>query len=47
MPHMKLGFTAFLISYDNALDLSGIWRTHLSSGFRSTQPTVLTEPQGN
>ena len=38
---MKLGFTVFLIAYDNMLNLRGIWTTYLSSQFRSTQPTVL------
>ena len=38
---MKLGFTAFLIPYDDRLDLGGIWGTHQFSEFRSTQPTGL------
>ena len=38
---MKLGFTAFLITDDDRLALGGIWETHQSSEFRSTQPTVL------
>ena len=38
---MKLGFTGFLIPYDDRLDLRGISETHQSSEFRSTQPTVL------
>ncbi|MCY3551894.1 MAG: hypothetical protein OYL97_13670 [Candidatus Poribacteria bacterium] len=38
---MKLGFTRFLITYDNTPDLRGIWGTHQSSEFRSTQPTAL------
>ena len=38
---MKLGFTVFLIPYDDRLDLRGIWGTHQFSEFRSTQPTGL------
>ena len=40
---MQLGFTAFLITDDDKLVLRGVWETHQSSEFRSTQPTVLTK----
>ena len=40
---VKLGFTAFLIADDPALDVLGICEPHLPSELRSTQPTVFSD----
>ena len=44
---VKLGFTAFLVRDDTLLDLRGIWKAHMSSQFRSTQPTGLVKTTPN